>query len=280
MDENSLIRLSIFFGVFSLMALLELAWPARHAALKRRYRWQANLSVVVIGAIVARLILPATLAGVAIFAQDNQLGLFHHLVPPPWLAIVLGVLWLDCVIYWQHRLFHRVPVLWRIHRMHHADSHVDTTTGLRFHPVEIMLSLGIKAAAILLLGVPALAVVIFEVALNAFSIFNHSNIRLPQNIDDKLARLVITQRLHRIHHSQYAAETNSNFGFSVSWWDKLFGSFKARAQQPDENLDIGQQQYPPSKYNSSLWRLLTMPLDKPATDTKSAAYNAIDDSQK
>jgi len=176
--------------------------------------------------------------------------------------VTLSVLLLDMLIYWQHRLFHTVPMLWRFHKMHHADSHVDTTTGLRFHPVEIAMSLGIKAAAVVMLGVPAIAIVIFEVALNGFALFNHANIRLPQKWDDRIGLVLITQRLHRIHHSQAKNESNSNYGFSVSWWDRLFNSFTPRAAFSDETLPIGQKDVPATKKNASIIALLQQPFKK------------------
>lgn len=169
------------------------------------------------------------------------------------------MLLLDLVIYWQHRLFHTVPLLWRFHQMHHADSHVDTTTGLRFHPIEIALSLLIKAAVVIFLGVPALAVVIFEVALNGFAMFNHANIKLPSAVDNAISKLFITQRVHRIHHSQRIEDSNSNFGFSVSWWDKLFNSYQHETSLSDDDIKIGQAEFPASKQNASVIGLLLMP---------------------
>jgi sterol desaturase/sphingolipid hydroxylase (fatty acid hydroxylase superfamily) len=241
--------------------------------------------MVVMGALVSRILLPVTLVGVSLWAQQKGIGVFNVLldaVPADasssnqllnsgeplnnsstylvHIAIVtLSVLLLDMLIYWQHRLFHTVPMLWRFHKMHHADSHVDTTTGLRFHPVEIAMSLGIKAAAVVILGVPAIAIVIFEVALNGFALFNHANIRLPQKWDDRIGLVLITQRLHRIHHSQAKSESNSNYGFSVSWWDRLFNSFTPRAKQSDETLSIGQQDVPAVKENASIRALLLQP---------------------
>ncbi|MBD3584814.1 sterol desaturase family protein [Salinimonas sp. HHU 13199] len=281
MDSSGWFRLAGFLSIFAVMACAEIIWPARQAPLSRWLRWRTNLSMVVLGTLTGRVLLPATLVGVALMAEENGWGLLHHLSWPVWLAITLSLLWLDLVIYWQHRLFHRIPWLWRIHKMHHADSHIDVTTGLRFHPVEIAISLVVKAAAIIVAGAPAISVVIFEIALNGFSIFNHTNIRLPQRIDDALGRLIITQRLHRIHHSQYQNETDTNFGFSVSLWDRLFRSFKSRALQPDETLRVGQQAYPPTRQNNTVWRLLTMPLDNQVNDdTKSADGNATDDFRK
>ena len=288
MDNTAVIRLSVFLGVFVLMAVLEALLPAREAVLSRKTRWLGNLSMVVMGALVSRILLPATLVGVSLWAQQKGIGVFNVLldaVPADasssnqllnsgeplsnsstylvHIAIVtLSVLLLDMLIYWQHRLFHTVPMLWRFHKMHHADSHVDTTTGLRFHPVEIAMSLGIKAAAVVILGVPAIAIVIFEVALNGFALFNHANIRLPQKWDDRIGLVLITQRLHRIHHSQAKNESNSNYGFSVSWWDRLFKSFTPRAAFSDETLPIGQKDVPATKKNASIIALLQQPFKK------------------
>jgi len=285
LDNTAVIRLSVFLGVFVLMAVLEALLPAREAVLSRKTRWLGNLSMVVMGALVSRILLPATLVGVSLWAQQKGIGVFNVLldaVPADasssnqllnsgeplnnsstylvHIAIVtLSVLLLDMLIYWQHRLFHTVPMLWRFHKMHHADSHVDTTTGLRFHPVEIAMSLGIKAAAVVILGVPVIAIVIFEVALNGFALFNHANVRLPQKWDDRIGLVLITQRLHRIHHSQAKNESNSNYGFSVSWWDRLFKSFTPRAKQSDETLSIGQQDVPAVKENASIRALLLQP---------------------
>ena len=288
MDNTAVIRLSVFLGVFVLMAVLEALLPAREAVLSRKARWLGNLSMMVMGTLVSRILLPATLVGVSLWAQQKGIGVFNVLLDAVsadasssnqllnsgeplnnsstylvHIAIVtLSVLLLDMLIYWQHRLFHTVPMLWRFHKMHHADSHVDTTTGLRFHPVEIAMSLGIKAAAVVMLGVPAIAIVIFEVALNGFALFNHANIRLPQKWDDRIGLVLITQRLHRIHHSQAKNESNSNYGFSVSWWDRLFNSFTPRAAFSDETLPIGQKDVPATKKNASIIALLQQPFKK------------------
>ncbi|MFD3305884.1 sterol desaturase family protein [Alteromonas macleodii] len=288
MDNTAVIRLSVFLGVFVLMAVLEALLPAREAVLSRKTRWLGNLSMVVMGALVSRILLPATLVGVSLWAQQKGIGVFNVLLDAVsadasssnqllnsgeplnnssrylvhTAIVTLSVLLLDMLIYWQHRLFHTVPMLWRFHKMHHADSHVDTTTGLRFHPVEIAMSLGIKAAAVVMLGVPAIAIVIFEVALNGFALFNHANIRLPQKWDDRIGLVLITQRLHRIHHSQAKNESNSNYGFSVSWWDRLFNSFTPRAAFSDETLPIGQKDVPATKKNASIIALLQQPFKK------------------
>lgn len=262
MDNTALIRISLFLGIFAIMAVLEAWLPARQSALNRASRWKGNLSMVVLGALCSRVVLPASLVGVALWADSTNVGLFNNVNTSYWVVIIFCVLLLDMVIYWQHRLFHKIPLLWRIHKMHHADSHVDTTTGLRFHPIEIVLSLFIKAAVVIAFGVPALAIVIFEVGLNGFALFNHANIRLPQKWDDRIGMVIITQRLHRIHHSQLKAESNTNFGFSVSWWDKLFGSFKSRATKNDEDIAIGQKDYPATNENAGIVALLKMPFNR------------------
>lgn len=262
MDNAAFVRIAAFLGIFALMAILEAWRPARQSLLGRKTRWTGNLAMVVFGAVCSKIVLPASLVGVALWANDAEVGFFNHVAMANELVIALCILLLDMVIYWQHRLFHKIPLLWRIHKMHHADSHVDTTTGLRFHPIEIVISLFVKATVVVLFGVPATAVVVFEVGLNGFALFNHANIRLPQKWDDRLGVLLITQRLHRIHHSQKMAESNSNFGFSVSWWDRLFGSFKSRASQSDQDILIGQKDYPASEQNAGIVALLKMPFSR------------------
>ena len=233
------VRLMAFFGIFLLMAVAEARWP-RRALTQGRQRWPANLAIVVLNALLMRLLLPAGAVGVAVWAQGQQFGLFHvlHLAPSA-LLLVAAVVLLDLIIYLQHRLFHRVPLLWRLHMVHHADRDIDVTTGLRFHPIEIMLSMLIKAGVILLLGIPATAVVIFEIVLNGMAMFNHANVRLPAALDAWLRYLVITPDLHRVHHSVIRAETNSNYGFNLSIWDRLFGSWRAAPALGHARVQIG-----------------------------------------
>ncbi|WP_040523655.1 sterol desaturase family protein [Aliiglaciecola lipolytica] len=252
-------RLGSFVSILFIMMLLEWRHPARTSAVKASTRWLANFGLVFSASIIARLTVPIGLTAVAIYSNKHNLGLFSHLELPNFLVIILSLLVLDILIYWQHRLFHQVPILWRLHRVHHADAHVDTTTGLRFHPIEIVLSILLKLSAIIVLGVPAIAVLIFEITLNGLALFNHANIRLPSVIEKPLRLVLVTQMLHRIHHSQYAKETNSNYGFSVIWWDKLFGSYNDVASKSDDALKIGLIEYPDPKQNASLWALLSMP---------------------
>lgn len=261
MTDASL-RLSLFFTILLVMLVLESCFPARKSKLTKRVRWLGNFSLLIISSVVARLLVPIGVTGIALYATSQDIGIFNNVNLPTWLVITLSVLLLDLMIYWQHRVFHLVPMLWRFHKVHHADSHIDASTGLRFHPIEIVLSILLKGLAVLILGVPAIAVIIFEVALNGFALFNHANIRLPRWLEYPLRSVLITQVLHRIHHSQVVEETNSNYGFSVSWWDRLFGSYKSQAQKPDDALDIGLKSYPANNKAAGLLSLLKMPFNK------------------
>lgn len=252
-------RLGCFFSILVIMMLLEWQKPARKSPIKNSTRWVANFGLVFISSVIARLTVPVGLTAVALYNQEQGIGLFNLVALPSIVAIVLSILLLDMLIYWQHRLFHQVPFLWRFHRVHHADAHVDASTGLRFHPIEIVLSILIKFMAVTALGVPAIAVLIFEIALNGLALFNHANIRLPNVIEKPLRLILMTQILHRIHHSQVVSETNSNFGFSVIWWDKLFGSYKDQAKKSDNELDIGLIEFPLKEQNASLLGLLITP---------------------
>jgi sterol desaturase/sphingolipid hydroxylase (fatty acid hydroxylase superfamily) len=215
------LRLGVFLGVLAIMALWELLAPRRRQDIPRVIRWSNNLALVVIDTIVLRLTFPILAVGLAVMAQERGWGLFNFIDAPAWVAVLASVIILDLVIYLQHVMFHAVPALWRLHRMHHADLDFDVTTGLRFHPIEIVLSMGIKLAMVLVLGPPAVAVLIFEVLLNATAMFNHSNVRLPLVVDRVLRLVMVTPDMHRVHHSILPEETNSNFGFNLPWWDLI-----------------------------------------------------------
>ncbi len=238
-----LIRLGAFGGVFTVMAIWELVGPRRRQAIGRGLRWPGNLGVVVIDTLLVRLVFPATAVGLALVAEEQGWGLLNEIGLPVWLAVVASVVVLDLAIYFQHVLFHAVPALWRLHRMHHADLEFDVTTGLRFHPIEILLSMVIKLAVVAALGAPAVAVLIFEVLLNATSMFNHSNVRLPLGLDRTLRWFVVTPDMHRVHHSILLRETNSNFGFNLPWWDRLFGTYRAQPAAGHEGMTIGIEQF-------------------------------------
>lgn len=259
MINDTWIRLGSFITVLVIMMLWEALRPNRISPVSATQRWLSNFSMVLLGAVVARLLIPTGLAAIAIYAQNNQLGLWNLISVSLWISVPITVVLFDCVIYWQHRLFHRVPLFWRIHRVHHADPHLDASTGLRFHPVEIGLSLLVKMAAVLALGAPVMAILIFEILLNATSIFNHSNIKLPVKVDRLLRTLIVTQAMHRIHHSQVVSETDSNFGFNLSIWDKMFGSYIQDAKEGDDGIKLGLKEYSSPQTNTSLKALLLMP---------------------
>jgi sterol desaturase/sphingolipid hydroxylase (fatty acid hydroxylase superfamily) len=241
--HEALIRLSAFAGIFAAMALWELLAPRRSQAIGRLRRWPGNIGIVVLDTLLVRLVFPSAAIGVALLAQSYGWGLFHALEAPAWLAVVASLLLLDLAIYLQHVLFHAVPVLWRLHRMHHADLEFDVTTGARFHPLEILLSMAIKLGVVAALGAPAVAVLIFEVLLNATSMFNHGNVHLPQRLDRALRWLVVTPEMHRVHHSVLPRETNSNFGFNLPWWDRLCGTYRAEPAAGHEGMTIGIEQF-------------------------------------
>lgn len=236
-------RLGVFLGVLALMMLLELAAPRRRQEIPRLIRWSNNLAVVAIDAIAVRLVFPATAVGVALALEAKGWGILNWLAWPGWINIVIAIVVLDLVIYWQHVIFHRVPALWRIHAMHHADQEIDVTTGLRFHPVEIVMSMVLKFAAIAVLGAPAVGVLLFEIILNASAMFNHSNLRLPLWLDRTLRLVIVTPDMHRVHHSVVVEETNSNFGFNLPWWDRLFGTYRPQPQQGHEGMTIGLERF-------------------------------------
>jgi sterol desaturase/sphingolipid hydroxylase (fatty acid hydroxylase superfamily) len=237
------IRLGAFGGVFLAMAIWEVAGPRRPQTIGRHVRWPSNLGIVALDALLVRLVFPTTAVGLALVADTRGWGLFHLVALPTWIAVVASVVLLDLAIYLQHVLFHAVPVLWRLHRMHHADLAFDVTTGLRFHPIEILVSMLLKLAVIAALGTPAVAVLIFEVLLNATSMFSHGNVRIVHRLDAVLRWVVVTPDMHRVHHSIQSMETNSNFGFNLSWWDRLFGTYRPEPSAGQEAMTIGIEQF-------------------------------------
>jgi sterol desaturase/sphingolipid hydroxylase (fatty acid hydroxylase superfamily) len=233
------IRLGISAAVFAVMAGWEVVAPRRSQAIGRWLRWPNNLGILIVDTIILRLLFPTAILGLALGGEERGWGLLNNLPLPRWIAVIVAVIVLDLAIYFQHVLFHAVPALWRLHRMHHADLEFDVTTGVRFHPLEILLSMVIKLGVVLALGAPALAVLIFEVLLNATSMFNHGNVLLPQPIDRVLRTIVVTPEMHRVHHSIEPAETNSNFGFNLPWWDWLFGTYRAQPAAGHAGMTIG-----------------------------------------
>lgn len=233
------IRILGFVSGLSVMAVWEILATRRPQGIKRLVRWPGNLAIVILDTLAVRLLFPLAAVGAAIYASEHGWGLLNLVSMPGWVAVVLAMLALDLTIYLQHRIFHAVPWLWRLHRMHHADLEFDVTTGLRFHPIEILLSMTIKMAVVVLIGAPTLAVVVFEVLLNATSLFNHGNVGLPKSVDRWLRLLLVTPDMHRVHHSSIQRETDSNFGFSVPWWDRLFGTYCAQPEKGHLGMTIG-----------------------------------------
>lgn len=264
--NEPVVRMVFFLGVLGAMAIWELSAPRRRIEIPRVVRWTNNLGMVVLDTLIVRFTYPVAAVGLALLADQKGWGLFNMIDAPDWLAIVLAVVLLDLAIYLQHVLFHAVPALWRLHRMHHADVGFDVTTGLRFHPLEILISMAIKMGLVLALGLPAVAVLVFEILLNATAMFNHSNIHLPAKVDRVLRLFVVTPDMHRVHHSVDRRETDSNYGFNLPWWDRLLGTYVAQPRQGHEGMTIGIEQFR-SRRDQWMDRLLLQPLRGPARDS-------------
>lgn len=254
-----LLRGACFAGAFAVMATWEYRRPARVLRLPRGLRWANNLGLVALNTLALRLLFPAAAVGVAAFAAEQSWGLLNYYEWPFWLATLVSVIVLDLVIWLQHVMVHAIPVLWRLHRVHHADPDYDLTTGARFHPLEIVLSMLIKFAAIVVLGPPVVAVILFEVLLNATAMFNHGNVRLPARADRILRWLVVTPDMHRVHHSTEDDEANSNFGFNLPWWDRLFGTYRDQPRGGHDGMAIGIHDYKEPRDVTWLYGLLALP---------------------
>lgn len=256
------IRLGAFAAVLLLLAAVELLAPRRRLSVGRLRRWPGNLGLVALDTLLVRILFPVAAVGAALHAEQRGWGLFNLVQMSAWIEIALAVILLDMIIYGQHVLFHSVPWLWRVHRVHHADLEFDVTTGLRFHPVEIFLSMGIKVAAVMLLGAAALAVLIFELLLNATSMWSHSNLRLPDWADRLLRLMLVTPDMHRTHHSVVPRETHSNFGFNLACWDRLFGTYRERPEAGHEGMAVGIPEFRSAR-ELRLDRMLLMPFRQP-----------------
>ena len=243
MHSEAWTRLAFFGAAFLAMASWELLAPLRPSSVSKGRRWSINLSIVLINTLVVRLLFPFAAVGVAWLAGEHGWGVLNNLALPFWLSFLGSVVALDLVVYLQHVLFHAVPAFWRLHMVHHADLDFDVTTGSRFHPLEILLSMLVKAGAVVLLGPPAAAVLAFEVLLNATSLFNHGNVRIPPAIDRLLRLVVVTPDMHRVHHSVVPVETNSNFGFNLPWWDRLLGTYRREPRAGHLGMTIGVRQF-------------------------------------
>jgi len=253
------VRLGAFVGIFALIAAWEMAAPRRRLTVSKARRWFANVTLVALNTLFLRAVFPTAAVGVAALAAEGGWGLFNRVAVQPWIALVLSVVLLDLVIYLQHVMFHAVPALWKLHMVHHADLDFDVTTGARFHPAEILLSMVIKLGAVVVLGPPVVAVLVFEVLLNATAMFNHGNVRLRAGLDRVLRWIVVTPDMHRVHHSVEATESNSNFGFNLPWWDRLLGTYRDQpaAGQQDMTIGLAHLQQPRSQ---SLGWMLVLPV--------------------
>lgn len=250
------IRLSCFSVMLCLLILCEKFFPRRDWRYPKTVRWLSHLGIVSLNTLILRLAFPILAIDAALIAEKHSWGLMNYLIIPRWLTVVISVCLLDLTIYLQHVLFHYVPILWRVHRMHHADLDIDATTGIRFHPIEIILSMGIKISVVILLGAPASAVLIFEVLLNATTMFNHANWKLPLPVDRLLRKVIVTPDMHRVHHSLDKQETNRNFGFNFSFWDRLFNTYRSQPSAGHQRMTIGIEQFREQKFLNLPWMLL------------------------
>lgn len=256
LTHEASLRLGVFAAILLIMMAAEALFPRKKRAMGRGHRWTSNLLLIVIDGLFVRLLFPMVAVGVAVVASQKGWGLFNLTDLPIWLEITLAIIILDMLIYWQHVASHHIPFLWALHKVHHADRDIDVTTGSRFHPIEIGLSMLYKMALVALLGAPALAVIIFEIILNGCAMFNHSNVKLPLGFDRLFRRFLVTPDMHRVHHSTIMAETNSNYGFSLSIWDRLFGSYTAQPSEGHDGMVIGLEDYQSSGPASLSWSLL------------------------
>jgi sterol desaturase/sphingolipid hydroxylase (fatty acid hydroxylase superfamily) len=239
LEHEAIVRLGVFLGALLVFSFLERMAPRLVLNTPRPARWSANLGIITLDTLAARFLLPVLPVGFALLCKQEGWGLLNHFQVPYGLAVVVGVVLFDFFIYVQHVLFHHVPTLWRLHGVHHTDLDIDVTTGVRFHPVEIVLSMVIKLGLVYLFGPPALAVILFEIILNGTSMFSHSNLRLPPGLDGALRLLIVTPDMHRVHHSVIIGEHNSNFGFNLSAWDRLLGTYRAQPEKGHEGMTIG-----------------------------------------
>lgn len=261
-QHNSGLRLGAFVLGLIIWLLAEQFWPKRVRDHQRASRWSINLSLVVLSSILVRILLPAGALMITVYAQNHTLGLFNLVSIHSGLAFIFSLLLLDLTIYWQHRLFHRLPILWRLHQVHHTDPDIDVTTAVRFHPIEILISMGVKCTAVIFLGVPPAAVILFEIILNGCAMFNHSNLNLRNTWDRRLRYVLVTPDMHRVHHSTEPQEHHSNFGFSLSCWDRYFASYYPQPKAGHQGMRIGLKKWSLATDNMNLLALLKMPFKR------------------
>ncbi|AMO71006.1 sterol desaturase family protein [Sphingorhabdus sp. M41] len=258
--------------LFVLLATLEAMFPRKKRSMPRGKRWRTNIIIIIVDSLALRLMGPVAAISAAIFAEQNNFGLFNWITLPGWLEFMLALILLDLAIYAQHVISHKVPLLWALHKVHHADRDIDVTTAVRFHPLEIILSMLYKCAVVLLLGPSAVAVFVFALLLNLCAMFNHANLRLPESIDKILRLFVVTPDMHRVHHSTVREETDSNFGFSISLWDRLLGTYTAQPAAGHDDVVIGLDEYQ-SEHPAELWWSLVLPFHDGYRSKIGSGYN-------
>jgi sterol desaturase/sphingolipid hydroxylase (fatty acid hydroxylase superfamily) len=254
-EQESIIRLAVFAGLFVLFALSEIFRPRRKLTVSKANRWFTNLTIVLLDSALVRLVFPAAAVGVAFWADSRAIGLFNVFQAPLWISLPISFVVLDFAVWLSHVLSHKIPLLWRFHRMHHSDRDFDVTTAIRFHPIEIVVSMAWKVGWVLLLGAPAAAVIIFETVLNGTAMFNHSNTDLPKSVDRLLRLIVVTPDMHRVHHSIVRSETDSNYGFNLPWWDRLFRTYLDQPEFGHDDMQIGLPQWQDERPTKLGWSL-------------------------
>jgi len=255
-QNEGAVRIATFLGVFVIMALWELGAPKRGLVAPKPNRWGVNWGIVLLDTLVVRILFPVAAVGAALDASAQGWGLFNALDWPSWIEVLLAIAMFDCLIYWQHVFSHRIPILWRLHRVHHSDRDIDVSTAIRFHPIEIALSMLLKIGAVYLLGPAALAVILFEVILNGCALFNHSNVSIGQRVERWLRLFVVTPDMHRVHHSAIPRETDANFGFNLPWWDRLFGTYVPQPEKGHDGMTIGLNEFQDERPWHIGWSLL------------------------
>ena len=261
-ENEPTIRLAVFLGLFGVLALSEYLRPRRPLVTSKSHRWFTNFAIVVIDSVVVRLIFPAAAVGVALWAQANGYGLFNATSVAVWIAGLVSIISLDFAVWFSHLLSHKVPIFWRFHRMHHSDRDIDVSTAIRFHPVEIVLSMIYKVAWVVALGAPAWSVILFEIILNGVAMFNHSNLKLPLVLDRITRLIIVTPDMHRVHHSTIRRETDSNYGFNFPFWDKMFGTYIAQPEKGHDGMQIGIAEWQDEKPTQLGWTLSVPLLDQ------------------
>ena len=264
LNNEPFFRAGAFLLVLTAMMAWEIVAKRRPQVVSRSQRWPGNVLLVIIDTAIVRLVFPLAAVGAAVYAQDLGWGVFNAVTLPGWVVLILSILALDLAIYGQHRIFHAVPWLWRIHRVHHADQEFDVTTALRFHPLEILLSMAIKIAVVMMLGAPPIAVIVFEILLNATAMFNHGNVQLSAKTDRYLRIFLVTPDMHRVHHSVIRQETDSNFGFNLTWWDRVFGTYRNQPKHGHLGMTIGLEDYR-TEQDQQLGRMLVQPFQRTST---------------